>query len=277
MYKFLKKNKEIIDALRFVVPLPNQDVCSTMKTYSFDEIEQIKEYSDTFNIYRSLCKDTWICFNANSKKEKYIFHKDGKITITRGGNGKTGRWEWLYDRELLEIETNGNVTILSPEYVEKSIIVFSLDDSKRYVIFILQDEEELVTLSQNELKVFFANKLQQHYIRKEEFYLIKDAQKIANKLMPWWFREYTFILMAVCVFYYLCKHLMPIKPISYCDESDLLILIITFWISLIATFLSSYLYYSLFHELALKIFKQNLNKWQKDNPENDKSKYIEFI
>lgn len=195
-----------------------------MKTYVLEAIRRIKRFSEKFDVSTTLCDKTWVVFNDTGERELYIFQPDGSVIITKNGIGIKGKWEWIATNKSLVINSNDNVIMLHPEYIDKTILALNLDGTQKMAFLIEQGNKEAFaakTLAQ--LEQFFVEKekqliddenkriererlqgiederkrrdeererlAQEERERKEEEakQLKKEAKEIAEKLKPSWF------------------------------------------------------------------------------------------
>ena len=254
-----------------------------MITYNLDEIniKRFEQHYGSFDIKESLCSIIWFCFTAANTKEKYFFHQDGRITVTNQGEGKEGKWEWSKKQNIIEIVINGKAIMLHPSfYLDKSILACSLDETNKYVIFVNSQKKKVSFPNQSELIQFLLEKQstleetdEQKSKNKKKFNLTKQANKIADNLMPWWYKEKAF----ACVF------LLSIIPsgsilsnLSYYGSTKIPFILFVFLEYMILMLFFTLLYYIIFRGLARCSFDKKLKKWKKENPNSELIDYICF-
>ena len=266
-----------------------------MKTYAIDDeiVTYFQSVNESFDPCKLFCSNAWFCFNDSQMNEKYIFYENGSVSVTKKGRGNSGKWEWIKEKQLLEIEIDKKVILLIPRcIINNSILVCSLDETNKYVILI-HERDRLKYNSDFDSLLKYIKIFQYHHKENEEekceyyrnFYRLRtEAKQMADKLMPWWFSEKFFWLcfLFLCFLIYLGPYVF-IYPFSISRMIDLFLSQQPFhWVtslcfSLILFVFFICIYYALFKERAQDVFEENLDKWHNDYPENELYKYIEFI
>lgn len=263
-----------------------------MKTYSFDEIESIKSFSDEFKT-SVLCRIDWIIFSKAGKNELYSFKTDGRVDKTINGIGKEGKWEWMSDSDCLILNFNNNIIRLHFEYAEKSLMVFRLDGTKKYAVLIDQKNRDLASLDNyTKLKDYFSKRKEQLLTKQSKikaknqiFMLRKKAKKVADSLMPWWYSEsFLFVLIVflvlisfgVVALFFSENIIIDSLRMFYLSESKKVLLTYILWTIFTSSFLVSF-FVSFIGVFAKRKFESNLEKWKKNNPGNDLIQFINFI
>ncbi len=253
-----------------------------MKTYILDVIHRIRRFSEELDVATNLCNRTWTVFNDTGEREVYIFQNNGSVIITSDGIGIQGKWTWMPEDNTLIINKDGNVIMLHPEYIDKTILALTLDGTNK--ISFLIDQKNNVTFAPktlDQLEQYFIDK-EQRLIEAENLGIIvpdqespedenikKEAKELSDSKLK---GEPLFLLSSLCVLLYS----MPIfgtKTIHYLDSLLLshwtfIIIFLVFLFALIR--LGNYL-----ESIDEKMWhKMKIRNWVKNHPNDPRNRYL---
>lgn len=113
-----------------------------MKTYLFNTIDRIKQYSQKLDATTILCQKAWYVLNEDMQQEVLIFRQDGSVIVSSQGETKKYTWEYLQQNNSVLINhTDIDGTMLKPAFMCEEILALRKDGTNE-CMFLIDNESD---------------------------------------------------------------------------------------------------------------------------------------
>ncbi|MGV1013288.1 MAG: hypothetical protein ACOYBS_12660 [Flavobacterium sp.] len=148
-----------------------------MKTYISDLIPKIQRYSQKLDNLTLLTNQHWVVIDElENSKLVYIFRSNSELLISKNGNIKKGKWEFLGNNSLL-IEENENSFMFIHGFFDENILALKKDGLDDYSILINENKFEKELNSLENVISFLSNT----YLKNT---VLENLPKVVSHILP---------------------------------------------------------------------------------------------
>lgn len=112
--------------------------------YSF-AVNQLQNYSRSLTKKALFVDKSWALIDADSEIQKLIFKKNNELIISKNGNVKLGKWEYLSEAKSLLIDRGSDIILCNEGFVDESALVLKKDGTQNQY-FVLANENKIPDL-----------------------------------------------------------------------------------------------------------------------------------
>ena len=117
-------------------------------------LPNIQAFSSSLNKKAIFLNHPWVIVNEEGEKEKLIFQRNGNLLISKVGDVKTGKWEYLSHLNSLLIVRGIDRKLYNQAFIDNGIMVLKLDGTSEDYIM-LANESVIPDLN---IKQYLTNK-----------------------------------------------------------------------------------------------------------------------
>jgi hypothetical protein len=90
-------------------------------------LPNIQSFSSSLSKKAIFLNHPWVLVNDKGENEKLIFQKDGELIMSKAGDVKTGKWEYLSQANSLLIDRGVDKKLYNQGFIDQGIMVLKLD------------------------------------------------------------------------------------------------------------------------------------------------------
>ena len=112
--------------------------------YSF-AVNQLQNYSRSLTKKALFIDKPWTHIDEDNEIQKLIFKKNSELVISKNGNVKLGKWEYLPEAKSLLIDRGGDIILCNEGFVDEAALILKKDGTQNQY-FVLANENRLPDL-----------------------------------------------------------------------------------------------------------------------------------
>jgi hypothetical protein len=110
-----------------------------MREYVRTILPNIQSFSSSLDKKAVFLNHAWCVINANGETEKLIFQKNGTLIMSKDGDVKTGKWEYLSHANSLLIDRGVDKKLYNQGFIDQSVMVLKLDGTTEDFILLVNE------------------------------------------------------------------------------------------------------------------------------------------
>lgn len=113
-----------------------------MKTYLKDLLPRLKKFSSSLDQTAMLTDKPWVVNAGNNQYQKLIFKKDGSLLLSRNGDLKDGKWEYISGANSIVIDYGTSKILYRHSFMDEAVLALRKDGPTQNddEIFLLANE-----------------------------------------------------------------------------------------------------------------------------------------
>lgn len=117
-----------------------------MNEYISNIINTISNYSRRLNNTALFVNRSWVFLDSDNNQETYIFKGDGRLIMSRNGDVKIGKWEYIPEAESILIDRIVDIKLLNQGFIDDALMLLKFDGQLNDDYLILLDKNRIPDL-----------------------------------------------------------------------------------------------------------------------------------
>lgn len=112
-----------------------------MKTYLFNIIPKLRQFSQELDNTALLTSQHWVVVNEGEAKVTYIFRPSGDLLISQEGEVHKAKWEYLGSQTLL-IDRGEKSYLFKHGFFSENVLALRVDGRDEYAVLVSENQFE---------------------------------------------------------------------------------------------------------------------------------------